>query len=99
MDQIKAHELPSQPAKRTDSRAGGYIAEYGFESWELDALKPMQLVDIITKAVEKKMDKTSWLEIKAQQEKQRAVVQAIAHSFEDVTGFLSDTLGYDLTDI
>lgn len=39
-DQIDEFTPPPNPAKLSDSRAGAYIAEYGDESWELDALEP-----------------------------------------------------------
>lgn len=47
MDQIDQYQPPPNPAKITDSRAIGYISEYGTESWELDALEPTVLVDLI----------------------------------------------------
>lgn len=46
-DQIQKYNPPSNPAKSTDSRFGKYIQEYGNESWELDALEPSVLVDLI----------------------------------------------------
>ena len=52
MDQIEEHQPPPNPAKTTDSRYESYIAEYGDESWELDALDPRILVDLITEEVE-----------------------------------------------
>jgi hypothetical protein len=46
-DQIEEYEPPPNPAKLTDSRAAGYIEEYGRESWELDALEPQTLDALI----------------------------------------------------
>lgn len=46
-DQIEGTDLPPSPAKLTDSRAEGYIAEFGDDSWELDAMEPKQLQDLI----------------------------------------------------
>ena len=37
MDQVQQYAPPPNPAKITDSRAVGYIAIHGDESWELDA--------------------------------------------------------------
>ncbi len=53
MDQVKKYNPPTNPAKTTDSRAADYIAEYGTESWELDALSP----DVIAKLIKKHVDK------------------------------------------
>lgn len=46
-DQIKVHEPPPNPVKLTDSRASKYTANYGNDSWELDALEPAVLRDLI----------------------------------------------------
>lgn len=50
-NQVVKYKPPPNPAKITDPRARWYIREYGEESWELDALKPDILHDIITQAV------------------------------------------------
>lgn len=52
MDQVEAHTPPPNPAKLTDTRAADYVAKYGHESWELDALDPHTLIDLITNEVE-----------------------------------------------
>jgi hypothetical protein len=50
-DQIRLYNPPPNPAKFTDSRAASYIAEHGTSSWELDALSPTQIAEIIRRAV------------------------------------------------
>lgn len=47
LDQISTYNPPPNPAKITDSRASGYIKTYGNESWELDALNPKVINDLI----------------------------------------------------
>lgn len=56
MNQIKKHKPPPNPAKVTDSRFDSYLRKYGEHSWELDALEPRMLKDVIRKAVESKRD-------------------------------------------
>jgi len=51
MPQIEEHQPPPNPVKFTDSRSAPYIAKYGQKSWELDALDPRILVDLITEEV------------------------------------------------
>lgn len=51
MSQIRKYNPPPNPAKLTDSRCKKYIAEYGYSSWELDALEPSVLEGIINTAV------------------------------------------------
>lgn len=47
-EQVEAHDLPPQPTKATDSRARGY--HHG-GSWELDALPPAVLADLVRDAI------------------------------------------------
>lgn len=46
-DQVRRYRLPPNPAKLSDCRAKGYIAEHGASSWELDALNPQVISDLI----------------------------------------------------
>lgn len=46
-DQISEFNPPPNPAKLTDSRASAYVAEFGYQSWELDALDPRELHRLI----------------------------------------------------
>lgn len=52
MDQIRQFNPPPQPAKRRDSRYAEYVANFGTSCWELDALEPAQLEDIVSAAIE-----------------------------------------------
>ena len=52
MDQIEKYNPPPNPAKTTDSRFNAYIKEFGYESWELDALEPRVLRELISNTVE-----------------------------------------------
>jgi hypothetical protein len=47
MDQVEQYDPPPNPAKLTDSRGTDYVDRFGNESWELDALEPTVLVDLI----------------------------------------------------
>lgn len=60
MNQVEHYALPPDPAKVTDSRAKGYIARYGDRSWELDALDPLVLRQLATKAVREVRDDDKW---------------------------------------
>lgn len=51
MNQIQTYHPPPNPAKITDSRASKYIDQFGDESWELDALEPKVITDLIKKQV------------------------------------------------
>ena len=56
IEQIKKYKLPENPAKVTDSRYKAYAKKYGQSSWELDALEPKVLSDIVTEAILRYVD-------------------------------------------
>jgi hypothetical protein len=60
MDQVQHYNPPPNPAKITDSRAADYIARFGNSSWELDALDPPTIHNLIRDAVEKIKDRKLW---------------------------------------
>lgn len=51
MDQVREYDPPPDPAKATDSRYHTYIERFGEECWELDALEPKVIADLIRDAV------------------------------------------------
>lgn len=52
MDQIREYNPPPNPAKVTDLRYRGYVEAFGTdESWELDALRPEVIEDIVRDSV------------------------------------------------
>ena len=50
--QIDEIGAPPNPAKITDSRARKYISRHGYSSWELDAIPPKMLSDLVSDAIE-----------------------------------------------
>lgn len=52
LDQVEEYGPPPNPAKLTDSRCNDYINKYGGESWELDALDPRVITDLIGTEIE-----------------------------------------------
>lgn len=54
--QIRRFKPPPNPAKITDSRAAAYIAEFGDQSWELDALPPRELNRLVQQGIARNID-------------------------------------------
>ena len=75
MDQIEEVNPPPNPAKVTDSRFEGYRARYGEESWELDALEPRYIVDLIEEHIFAERDIDRWQEAVEEQEQDRKQIQ------------------------
>jgi hypothetical protein len=82
MDQIEEYEPPENPAKLTDSRAEGYIALYGNSSWELDALEPTILGDLVRNAVYDVRDEDKWGEAVKKQQNYRDALNAFADEWD-----------------
>jgi hypothetical protein len=68
MAQVKRYNPPPNPAKVTDSRAAGYIAKFGDSSWEVDALPPNVLSQIVTSSFRSIIDEEKMDAIKAKEE-------------------------------
>jgi len=67
IEQVEELDLPPDPAKLDDPRAAEYIQKFGNHSWELDALEPELLADIISKQLYKLRDEELWSEALAQE--------------------------------
>jgi hypothetical protein len=88
MDQIDQYEPPPNPAKMTDSRATGYVDEYGTSSWELDALEPRVLVGLVRHHVEEVMDPLAWEEATDAQEIAQDALRAVGLRWDEVVSHL-----------
>lgn len=60
MDQVRKYKPPPNPAKTTDARFANYQAEHGNKSWELDALSPSVLADLVRSNLEPYIDQERW---------------------------------------
>ena len=60
MAQVEQYGPPPNPAKMSDSRFEGYAREYGDESWELDALEPQVIADLIRTEVNGMINRRAW---------------------------------------
>lgn len=59
-DQVKQYDPPPNPTKLSDSRANAYMAEYGPDSWELDALDPKVMDKIVEDNIMQFIDRELW---------------------------------------
>jgi len=65
-DQIEQYRPPPNPAKITDPRSKQYRQEYGNGSWELDALDPEVLAEILEINIRKYLDVVIWSKIRTE---------------------------------
>lgn len=87
-DQIERYNPPPNPAKLTDSRAGAYIAEFGRESWELDALEPAVIADLIRDAVMGLRDPDLWAAAVEREDRHRDLLAQASDRWTDVVDLL-----------
>lgn len=88
MDQIEQYTPPPNPAKLTDSRADKYIARHGDESWELDALDPTVIEDLISAEIDSVRDLTIWDQDVERERRERAQLDVIARQWDDIVAYL-----------
>lgn len=89
-DQIERYNPPPNPAKESDSRAAGYIAEFGDSSWELDALEPTVIDRLIEDKIESVVDRAAWDDAMAEEARSKEVLRAISDRWDDVAAFVRD---------
>jgi hypothetical protein len=87
-DQIDQYEPPPNPAKSTDARFTSYVAEHGEESWELDALDPQVISDLIDTAILEERDESLWEDKVKQEEQEREQLQLTSGNWSDVVNFV-----------
>lgn len=75
-EQVESYSPPPNPTKLTDSRSTGYIAKYGDECWEVDALRPDVLQSIICESIEPHLVKEQMDLVKDREEKDKARLRA-----------------------
>lgn len=74
MEQVEEYEPPPNPAKMTDSRAADYVERFGTSSWEVDALPPNVLSQIISAALQEMCDMSLVEEIKQREDRDKAAL-------------------------
>ncbi len=71
MDQVRQYNPPPNPAKETDARCKAYKELYGDESWELDALEPRLLDNLMETSVIGVRDEGLWLDAMREEKEER----------------------------
>lgn len=76
MDQIRKYRPPPNPAKMTDSRFNGYEKIHGKQSWELDALEPQMIANLVRTAILSVRDNGLWEQSLVEEEQGREELQS-----------------------
>lgn len=88
MEQIQTYNPPPNPAKITDSRCGKYIEEYGDESWELDALEPKVITDLIESEVTFYRDDELYQNVCSREDREKMELQLLVDNYDEAISHL-----------
>ena len=88
MEQIEQFNPPPNPTKLSDARSSGYIRQYGHECWELDALEPQVITNLINNEVTALCDMDLFEQIEDKEEIDKENIQKICDNYADVINYL-----------
>lgn len=88
MEQIGTYNPPPNPAKITDSRCSKYMEEFGDESWELDALEPKVITDLIKEQVTMYRDDEIYQAVCDREEREKEELQLLVDSYDEAVAYL-----------
>lgn len=91
MDQIRQYNPPPNPVKPTDVRTSGYAAKFGESCWELDALEPKTLINLIHSETQGLIDFVAWNAMFERERKDRSILLDISNFYPDVAKFVATT--------
>lgn len=82
-DQVEQWQPPKNPAKEKDSRYQVYVEEFGASSYELDAVEPATLAQLVEEAVQALDDQDVWGEVEERETAMRAELERFADDYEN----------------
>lgn len=88
MKQIQTYNPPPNPAKITDSRASKYINQFGDESWELDALEPKVITNLINQEVTKYRDDSIYQAVCDKEGKEKDELRMLEREYDRAIAYL-----------
>lgn len=90
MEQISRYNPPPNPAKDMDSRFTKYVELYGDESWELDALEPQVIADLIRDAIVDHRNDERYNEIVEEEQEQIELLKDAEDRWGEIANFLRE---------
>lgn len=84
MEQIELLKPPPNPAKISDSRSPAYVEKYGQNSWELDAMPPSFIKDLIEAKIEGLLDFWLFVDSLKHENDCRAELTAIGNHYNNI---------------
>lgn len=88
MNQIDQYNPPPNPAKLSDSRCHAYMEQFGDESWELDALEPKVITDLIRCEVTAFRDDVIYQAVCDREDREKKELQMLVDSYDEAVAYL-----------
>jgi hypothetical protein len=80
-DQVKQYNLVPNPVKKKDSRSRSFIEKYGESSWEVDALPPDVLHQLVEDAILKVLDMDKYNEVIEREDADKELLEEMKDKF------------------
>ena len=81
MEQIEQYQLPPNPAKMSDPRSDKYVKKHGNQSWELDALTPETLNELLVTNIEELLDMDEYHAVMEREEEEKMKLVQLTEDF------------------
>lgn len=89
MDQVEQYDPPPNFAKPKDARYKSYVEAYGRDCWELDALPPDVLVNLIQREVVSLRDDERWDLAVIKEEHGKTLLKKVSERWPDVAKLMA----------
>lgn len=83
MEQVRQYNPPPNPAKLSDPRAKWYVSNFGRTSWEVDALPPDVMIDLVDSKIREYVDEGKMNKVKKQESEDIKQLEEFAESLGD----------------
>jgi len=90
MNQVDQYQPPPNFAKLSDTRASDYVIKFGNNSWELDALEPSVLSNLVRENILAIRDNDLWQEAVAEENEHKTDLSRIADNYDEIITFLDN---------
>ena len=90
MDQVLEHNPPPNYAKASSSRFEGYVDQFGEECWELDALEPATIRQVIRDQIREFIDPDKWEEAEDEEKEKREHLSKLWEHWDSIKDFIDE---------
>lgn len=81
-EQVEIYNPPPNPAKFSDPRAEWYVKEHGYTSWEVDALRPDTLTQLVRDNIENIIDTDAFMNVLDLENTDKMRLKKISEEFQ-----------------